>query len=97
MLRISVPPSGALALALLMSACGGTAAPVSSTSTSSVAPSTPAAAASQSAAAKPAGSAQASAAPAAFKAYDPNAPGDKMIVSHSQLSSTPNEAALAGG
>jgi NitT/TauT family transport system substrate-binding protein len=30
-------------------------------------------------------------------AYNPSAPGDKMVVSHSQLTSTPNEAALAAG
>ncbi|HLG70301.1 MAG TPA: ABC transporter substrate-binding protein [Chloroflexota bacterium] len=47
------------------------------------------------AAAKPSASAAASLAP--FQAFNPNAPGDKMVVSHSQLNSTPNEAALASG
>jgi NitT/TauT family transport system substrate-binding protein len=52
-----------------------------------------------SASAKPGASAagKPSASPAAFAPFNASAPGDKMTVSHSQLASTPNEAALAGG
>ena len=61
----------------------------------------PAASVAASAAAKPAVSGGAPAKPAAsfaaFAPYNPSAPGDKMAVSHSQLTSTPNEAALAAG
>ncbi|MFI5267350.1 MAG: ABC transporter substrate-binding protein, partial [Chloroflexota bacterium] len=100
-------------LALSLAACGGSAAPSAPASSAapaspSAAASKPAAAsasvkpaASGAASAKPAASGSAAAKPAAslaaFAPYNPSAPGDKMIVSHSQLTSTPNEAALAAG
>ncbi|HEX6513088.1 MAG TPA: ABC transporter substrate-binding protein [Chloroflexota bacterium] len=76
-------PAALMALGIILSACGGSAAP--------------APVASAAAASKPAAQASASPSLAAYAAFNPNAPGDKMVVSHSQLTSTPNEAALAAG
>jgi NitT/TauT family transport system substrate-binding protein len=94
----------------LLAGCGGPAAPSapagSAAPAASAAASKPAASAATSTtpAASAAGSgAAASGKPAAaspkgpIATYNPSAPGDKMVVSHSQLTSTPNEAALAAG
>lgn len=103
----------AATLLLTLVSCGGQAAPTSTSpavaapSTGASVPasakpavaSAPAKPAAASASAKPAaaGSQRATASFAAFAPFNPSAPGDKVIVSHSQLTSTPNEAALAAG
>jgi NitT/TauT family transport system substrate-binding protein len=84
----------------------GSAAPSAKPAAASAAASPASASAQPAASAKPAASAAAkpsvsaakpAASLAAFSSYNPSAPGDKMVVSHSQLTSTPNEAALAAG
>src|SRR5207253_2709608 len=82
---------------ILLSACGGSAAPASTApAAASVKP-----AASASTSAKPAASAAASANPAASgsvaakPAASAATSGEKLVVSHSQLTSTPNAAASA--
>jgi len=77
---VRVPsPWLALGAALLLTACGGTAAPAASVPAS--------------AQVKPAAIASAPAKPAASAA----ASGERLVVSHSQLTSTPNAAAAAAG
>jgi NitT/TauT family transport system substrate-binding protein len=95
----SAPPASPSAAAAKPVAASASAKPAAS----GVASASAKPAVSASAAAKPAASGSAAAkpggspAPAAFAPYNASAPGDKMVVSHSQLASTPNEGALASG